>query len=165
MRAIALWFAVLSVAVIVYVFANRSSRPKQAVHEGFKEEGEDGRIYPPDIYIAPSPTKHGRGIFASRDFSEGEIIERVPTLDVSMADCDALKDYVFQHGTDENMRVVALGYLSLYNHDDDYNCDYSQDETDTHIVVRARRHIRAGEEIFVTYGDAWWTSRPQSIKL
>jgi SET domain-containing protein len=116
------------------------------------------RPYQPSskIEARPSPGK-GRGIFAVRNLRGGEVIERSPILLVPGSEGDILAEtflgrYMFQ--TDDGKRyVIALGYASLYNHDDDANAEFfvSSDA----IVIKALRAIRKGAEVTLDYG---WTA-------
>lgn len=57
----------------------------------------------------------GRGVFATADFREEEIVEICPSIEVHADDVGGkLCDYVF-YGSDENQRVVVLGYGMMYN--------------------------------------------------
>jgi len=97
----------------------------------------------------------GRGVYARRRFRKGEIVEVCPLLE---GDDDAwgtaTTDYTFRK---DDHSAIALGYGSLYNHKDDPSASYTF--APTTMIVRANRTIRPGEEITVTYGDDWWTSR------
>ena len=100
---------------------------------------------------------HGTGVFANRRFEPDEVIERCPVLTLAGTDADAVVDtvlgnYVYEW---EEGYALALGYGSLYNHSHQpaarYEMDYDHDE----IHVVARRRIKRGEEITISYnGDA-----------
>jgi hypothetical protein len=84
------------------------------------------------IEIRRSPI-HGYGIFAKELIPKGELIEEGKLLRLALRNeiCFdwVLKDYVFSHNDVDNpayhiygsSRYLALGYLSLYNHQDDPN--------------------------------------------
>ena len=106
-----------------------------------------------EIVEVRNARKKGRGVFAKRDITKGQIIERVPLLIVSwdeIADSE-LADYVFVYT--ETKVAIALGYGSLYNHSYCPNARYDDDGRRVKIFS-AIRNIVAGEEITVNYnGD------------
>lgn len=66
-----------------------------------------------------------------------------------------LKKVVFSFPQGSDNYVIGLGYLSLYNHDDDSNCMWYSDEYG--IVIRTIRRIRAGDELCINYGEGYWS--------
>lgn len=100
---------------------------------------------------------HGTGVFATRRFEPGEVIERCPVLVLSGADADAVVDtvlgnYVYEW---ESGYALALGYGSLYNHSHQPSARYEMDYDADEIHVVARRRIPDDEEITISYnGDA-----------
>jgi hypothetical protein len=98
----------------------------------------------------------GRGVFATRSFAEGDVVEVCPTVEISEGGGD-LADYLFE-STTEGRFLVVLGFGMLYNHAAEPNLDYYQDEAGTLEFV-AQRRIERGEELTITYGDEWWSAR------
>ena len=101
----------------------------------------------------------GRGVFATRAFAEGEIVEVCPTVEVSEGGGD-LADYLFE-STNEGMFLVVLGFGMLYNHSADANLDYYQGD-DATLEFVAQRRIERGEELTISYGDEWWSARGET---
>lgn len=98
----------------------------------------------------------GRGVFATRDFEEGETIEDCPVIEVPEAELPALastvlSSYFFQWGGTGDEGAVALGYGSLYNHTNDPNAMYVRKRAHKLLSFVALRPIAAGEEITVSY--------------
>ena len=110
---------------------------------------------PEGLRVAPSP-RHGNGVFATRRFAPGDVVERCPVLVIDAEHEDlvadtALDGYCYEW---DGGLAVALGFGSLYNHDDDPNARYWTDTEAGCIEVVARRPIAAGDEVCVTYnGD------------
>jgi uncharacterized protein len=110
------------------------------------------------IYVAYSEI-HGRGVFAARDITAGEVIEICPVLlfpkdQLPYMRQTVLDDYYFDWGEDGEWYAVCLGYGSLYNHAYDPNAEYVMDFDALTIDFYCLRDIHPGEEIFVNYnGD------------
>jgi hypothetical protein len=115
-------------------------------------------IHPPTaIQVAASPV--GRGVFAVRDLGAGERIELCPILALDEEEtAGTLADYCVDAGDDSGGKVLMLGYGSLYNHSEDPNAEYVHEADDAYAFV-AIREIAAGEQITISYGQAWWETR------
>ena len=70
---------------------------------------------------------------------------------------EELIDYIFN--TDEAKYAILLGNCCIYNHSEHYNATYRYNEAKQAVVFRARCPIIKGEEIFISYGDNWFSSR------
>jgi SET domain-containing protein len=128
----------------------------------------------PCLFIANSLNR-GRGVFTSEKITAGTIIEIAPVIIMSpeervILDQTLLHDYIFLWGKSETQCCVALGYVSIYNHDYQSNAEYEMDfETNT-IRIQTVREIRKGEEIFINYNGTWndrtpvWFDAPPTIK-
>ena len=46
---------------------------------------------------------------------------------------------------------MALGYIPLYNHSYNSNCEYEMEYDKKVISVRAVKDIKEGEELFINY--------------
>lgn len=123
-------------------------------------------ISPPDICIRETGTAKGKGVFALRAFTRGEVVEVAPVL-VLKTDYDTLpallKTYVFDWTTLTGVprtQGVALGYGSMYNHDNPANLVYQADARRRVMRYVAARDIAAGEELTINYnavgGVAEW---------
>ncbi|RYY39947.1 MAG: SET domain-containing protein-lysine N-methyltransferase [Chitinophagaceae bacterium] len=62
-----------------------------------------------------------------------------------------LHDYIFEWGKSRTQACVALGYVSLYNHAYDSNCEYEMHYSEGLILVRTVKAVRKGAELFVNY--------------
>jgi|SRR4051812_16850299 SET domain-containing protein len=123
----------------------------------------------PCLFIANSYNR-GRGVFTRENLPAGSIVEIAPVIVMSpeeriLLDKTRLHDYIFLWGPDEKQCCVALGYVSIYNHDYRSNAEYEMDfETDS-IRIKAVREIKNGEEIFINYNGTWNDDKPVWFEL
>ncbi len=118
-------------------------------------------------YEAPTtnikPSKIGsRGVFANKNYKEGEILEVCPCIkqDHNM-ELGKIADYLFNFNDEESL--IAFGYCSMYNHSDNPNAEWNI-INENQMKVIALRNIKKGEEIFISYGDSYWEQRKDDIK-
>lgn len=111
-------------------------------------------------YVRRSKT-HGYGVFANKDLKKGEVIEECYFL-ITKGKDRALEDFYF----DVNRKyAVFLGYGSIYNHSDEPNADYFINAKRKIATFKADKAIAKGEEILVSYGDKWFSSRGMKAKM
>jgi len=116
------------------------------------------------LYIAQSSTK-GRGVFTSADIPINTTIEIAPVLVLNSEDRiqvekTMLYNYIFEWGDDGSQAVVALGYISMYNHSVDFNCTYEMDFDTLTITVITCQEIKAGRELFINYNPIGKEDQP-----
>lgn len=97
----------------------------------------------------------GRGMIATEDILEGELIERCPIIfltekDYPLAKQTTLLNYYFLN-QEENRSAIALGYGSLYNHSFEPNATYKKYLEEGCIDFIAIKDIPEGDEITVNY--------------
>jgi uncharacterized protein len=114
---------------------------------------------------------HGRGMFASRNFSKGELIERAPIIPIDEkkwpnAAKTILSDYAFDWGEKDEHAAISLGYISIYNHSYSPNAQLEQLLDELMMEIVAIKDIPMGEQITINYnGDPakqdplWFTER------
>lgn len=105
----------------------------------------------------------GRGVFAKQDIKKDEIISVCPFIvedNSEKIEESIISDYVFINIDDENKRSIVLGNCSMYNHKEDYNVSYYQStKPHNNMIFFAERDIKKGEELFISYGTDYWSSR------
>jgi hypothetical protein len=112
----------------------------------------------------------GRGVFATADIQEGELIERCPLVVLSWrmnyhkdpviwqycftnsCPCEECK----KHG---GHFLMVLGYGQVYNHQNENNAKISFDIKNLVADITAVRGIAAGDEIYISYGDKYFKNR------
>lgn len=107
------------------------------------------------VTIGKSP-KRGRGVFAEKNIKKGTVIEISPVIVLSPEERKAIEKtllfhYVFEWGDDKKKAAVALGYVSMYNHSYDANCEYEMEFGKKRMTVRAVKDIKKGEELYINY--------------
>jgi len=125
----------------------------------------------PSVYVKDTGTPKGRGVFALRAFGAGEVVEVCPVVVLSAlrkALPVEFQDRVFhwEWRPDGNgSSALALGYGSLYNHNNPSNMRYEVDLQTLTLRFIAVRDIGADEELTINYSgvggaaassDDWW---------
>lgn len=87
-------------------------------------------------------------------------LKNVISLSVGGGD-KKLEDFYFDV---KGKYAFFTGYGSIYNHSDDPNVDYIINAKKRIATIKADRTIQKDEEIFVSYGDKWFSSRGWKAK-
>jgi SET domain-containing protein len=116
------------------------------------------------IYVAKT-SDMGRGVFAAADIRKNTVIEIAPVIvlskkDRAFLDQTLLHDYIFEWGEQQTQCCMALGYIPLYNHSYESNCEYEMNFKKEIITVRTIRMVRAGAELFINYNGDWNNKKP-----
>src|SRR3989344_1073005 len=93
--------------------------------------------------IVKRTDKKGRGVFALKDFQEGEIIESCPVINITPKERKKIQNtilayYVYPWRSTRSGSVV-LGYGSIYNHSFTPNADWKQNFKTSSMVYKAIR--------------------------
>jgi len=103
--------------------------------------------------------KKGLGVYAISDIDEDAIIEVSPFSSCWLSSWEKtpenLKKIVFSYPIGSDNYVIGLGYLSIYNHDDNNNANWNSG--DNCLTVKTCKKINKDEEICIHYGDAYWS--------
>ena len=112
-------------------------------------------------YLNIKPTiNKGRGVFASEKIAAGTVIEESPVIvmsaeDRKLLDKTLLHDYIFEWGANRDKCCMALGFVPMYNHSYQSNCEYFMDFEDESIQVKTVKEIAVGEELTINYNGDW----------
>jgi hypothetical protein len=105
-----------------------------------------------EIKVTP---KKGRGVFATDNIKEGEIVESCPVINLTPSErkhCShTILNYYMYPWRSTRSASVVLGWGSIYNHSFDPNADWKQNFKTNMMVYRALKEIKKGEEITVNY--------------
>jgi SET domain-containing protein len=109
----------------------------------------------PILYISDS-TEKGRGVFTSADIPANTTIEISPVIELSKEDRKIIEQtklyyYIFEWGKNRKKGALGLGYVSMYNHNYNANCEYEMDYDENTIAVKTIKKINVGEELFINY--------------
>lgn len=116
-----------------------------------------------ELYIDKADDR-GRGVFTKQSIPANTIVEISPVIVMSaeerkLLDQTLLHDYIFEWGPDSKQCCMALGYVPVYNHSYQSNCEYEMDFGNEVIRIRTVRNIEAGEELFINYNGDWNNSK------
>ena len=112
------------------------------------------------IYIDLTENK-GRGMFTRKSIEADKIIEIAPVIvmnenDRKFLDQTLLHDYIFEWQPEgASMCCMALGYVPIYNHSYESNCEYFMNYEDQTIFIKTARAINPGEELTINYNGDW----------
>lgn len=116
------------------------------------------------LYIDNSEGK-GRGVFTNEAIDAGDVIEIAPVIVMSAQDrlhLDAtrLHDYIFEWGKDRMQCAMALGWIPVYNHSSNANCEYFMDFEEEAMFLKTVRPVKAGEELTINYNGDFNNEKP-----
>ena len=113
----------------------------------------------PCLFIRSTPNR-GRAVFTSEFIPQATVVEIAPVIVMEAAerlllDQTLLHDYIFERGHHRKQCCVALGYISIYNHSYQSNCEYEMDYQELSMRIKTVRAVNAGEELFINYNGDW----------
>lgn len=116
------------------------------------------RIHPA-LYIGETAGK-GRGVFTNSGLDPMTTIEISSVLVLSASERmevekTALYNYIFEWGPGNEQCCVAWGYISMYNHSYQSNCEYYMDFDNMTMTVKTIRAVQEGEELTINYNGDW----------
>lgn len=110
--------------------------------------------------VVKKSSLHGYGVFADKKFRKGEIIEECYII-ISRGGDRKLVDYYFDVS---GKYGIFTGFGIIYNHSEDPNADYFINAKRKLVTFKATKTIHKGEEIYISYGDKWFSSRGKKLK-
>ena len=105
-------------------------------------------------------TAKGRGVFTRKKIDTNVVIEESPVIvmtaeDRILLDKTLLHDYIFEWGANKDECCMALGFVPMYNHSYESNCEYFMDFDEESIKVKTIRPVRKDEELTINYNGDW----------
>ncbi len=122
---------------------------------------------PPQIKVKAVNGK-GRGVFATRDYASGELIETCPVLLFDAAQTEHFENtdlwhYLFNWDEETGQLALLFGYGMLYNHSFKPNARMVHDHANERTEVYAETDIKMSKEIMLNYlgepdatGELWF---------
>ncbi|HTN46946.1 MAG TPA: SET domain-containing protein-lysine N-methyltransferase [Flavipsychrobacter sp.] len=113
-----------------------------------------------EIYMQETAGK-GRGMYALEAIPAGKVIETAPVIvmsasDRTFLDKTLLHDYIFEwQPNGENLCCMALGYVPIYNHSYQSNCEYFMDYESQTISIKTVKAILPAQELTINYNGDW----------
>lgn len=112
----------------------------------------------------------GRGVFATGDIKEGELIERCPMVPLAWRMNYHKDPVIWQYCFTQSCPceeckkhgghfLMVLGYGQIYNHQNQNNAEIRFNLKDSVADIICKIPIKAGDEIFVSYGDKYFQNR------
>ena len=133
----------------------------------FYPNGYDKNVYyrNPKIEIRNSKI-HGVGMFATKAIKKNEVLEEDPFI-ILKGDWHKiprlLQEYIFgwtkEMDDSKSKAAVVFGSGAIYNSSSDPNADWQTSRKKNRFIYYAYKDIKAGEEIFIDYGNEYWESR------
>jgi uncharacterized protein len=130
------------------------------------------------LYVSETGTIKGRGVFAGRPYTKGELVEVCPVMVINSCVLPRVLAnllYSWEKTTTEPITyAIALGYGSLYNHANPSNVSYRIDIKAQVIRYFSARNIDANEELTINYSsvdggcyceDDTWFEQHQMVRL
>jgi hypothetical protein len=132
-------------------------------------------VFPVAAAVRDTGSVKGRGVFATKAFIAGELVEACPVIVLYQPFellAPKIQKVVYNWGSlakTGQCSALALGYGSLYNHSNPANMRYEADVENQTLNYYAVSDIAAGEELTVNYNntngqpesdnDVWFDSR------
>jgi len=79
----------------------------------------------------------------------------MPKNERVLIDKTLLYYYIFEWGPKRDKCCMALGYVPMYNHSYNSNCEYEMDYDHEYMVIRTVRAVKAGDELTINYNGKW----------
>jgi SET domain-containing protein len=116
------------------------------------------------LYIDETAQK-GRGVFTNESIPLDTVLEIAPVIVMSLderklLDQTLLHDYIFLWGEKEDRCAMALGWIPVFNHSYQSNCEYFMDFEGDAMFVKTIRAVDAGEELTINYNGTWNNEKP-----
>lgn len=100
--------------------------------------------------------KRGRGVFATKNIPANTVIEISPIIELTPKERKQIEGtklfhYIFEWGPTKKKAAMALGYVSMYNHSFEPNCEYEMDYETHNMTIRTIKPVKKGEELYFSY--------------
>jgi SET domain-containing protein len=108
------------------------------------------------MYQLKTSPEMGRGLYATRQIAQNEIIMKCEILvlsenDTKIVNTTDLQYYTFKFNETQDCLVLGLG--EIFNHDENSNVNYELIDFENRkiMVFKASKFIRFGKQLFINY--------------
>lgn len=113
----------------------------------------------PYLYLATTASK-GKGVFTLKKIPANTVVEIAPVIvmenkDRELLDKTLLHDYIFEWGPKSDKCCMALGWIPMYNHRYQSNCEYFMNFDAATMFIKTVVAIKPGEELTINYNGDW----------
>ena len=113
----------------------------------------------PYLYLATTASK-GKGVFTLKKIPANTVIEIAPVIvmgnkDRELLDKTLLHDYIFEWGPKSDKCCMALGWIPMYNHRYQSNCEYFMNFDAATMFIKTVVAIKPDEELTINYNGDW----------
>lgn len=118
-----------------------------------------------NVSVRQSTVCEGHGVFANKDFSEGEVVET--GIAKVLNNCDGHENPVLFTWSDQipnKTWATCSGCAPFYNSTKTPNCQMERDFVNNTFMIKAVCPIKKGEELFHTYRSLEWRECFSDIK-
>jgi len=147
-----------------------------AQNQGYPEEFTSPQMWQnKKVFVKFSCPEMGRGVFAGEDIAPGEIIERAPIVPLGWRGKyhgdPQISRYLYPHWgckckecqVHGSTMYMVLGFSMIYNHQDTPTAKMNFNYRAGFADIVAILPIWTGDEIFVSYGERYFSRRPKHI--
>jgi len=122
-------------------------------------------ILPCLVVTASGKEKGGRGVYTTKNIKAGTVIEISPVLVFTRTERKVIEEtklhhYIFEWGKSTKLAALGMGYVSMYNHDYNANCDYDMDYENELITITVVKDVKKGAELFINYNASPDSQKP-----
>jgi len=104
------------------------------------------------------------GVYAIDDMNDNETVEECPAIEVSLDDIkgSVMMDHAFK--IKDDIYVISWGNASIYNHRNQPNVRWEYVPEKKIIKIATTRPVQRGEELFISYGREYFSTREKNMK-
>jgi hypothetical protein len=106
----------------------------------------------------------GFGVYAIDDINDNETVDECPAVEMSFDDIKGtpMMDHAFK--IKDDTYVISWGNGSIYNHRNQPNVRWEYIPDKKILKIAAVRPVKRGEELFISYGREYFSTREKNMK-
>lgn len=148
---------ILIIVIFLFIWYSFGQYAFKIIRPQFGLFNVNTTIHNDNVYVKKSHI-HGFGVFAAKDIKAGDIIETAPIVIEKIYNISSVMlDYVFK--VDYEHVAHGYGYSSFYNDSQNPHAYFKIDRDRRLIMIIASKDIAKDQEIYMSYGSSYWTTR------